>query len=69
MKEVKKKVVVLEDGTVVVDGVPVKKGDEVEVVIRIGDPVAPGYPLRGLPVRYVDPFGPAADESEWDASK
>jgi hypothetical protein len=69
MKEHKVRVVVLRDGTVVVDGVPVTNGQEVEVTIRIDDPALPGYPLRGLPVRYDDPFQPAVDESEWDASK
>jgi hypothetical protein len=62
-KEHKFKVVVLADGRVVVDGVPVTKGQEVEVTIRIVEPP------RGGPFRYDDPFGPAVDESEWDASK
>lgn len=68
MKEHKKKVVVLEDGTVVVDGVPVRKGQEVEVIIRVDAPPAPDYPLRGTPIRYDDPFLPV-DDGEWDASK
>lgn len=69
MKEHKFKVLVLRDGRVVVDGVPVTEGQEVEVTIRIEDPVPATYPLFGLPFRYVEPFEPAADPSEWDALK
>ncbi len=67
MKEHKFKVLVLADGTVVVDGVPVVKGQQVEVTITIEEPSALRYPLRGLPVFYEDPFGPATDESDWNA--
>lgn len=68
MKDHKFKVIVLADGKVVVEGAPVRKGQRVEVTIRIDDPPVPVYPLRGLPVRYDEPFG-AVDESEWDASR
>ena len=69
MKEHKFKVVVLKDGQVVVVGVPVTEGQEVEVTVRIEDPVPVTYPLFGLPFRYVEPFEPAVDPSEWDALK
>lgn len=69
MKEHKFKVVVLRDGRVVVDGVPVTEGQEVEVTVRIEDPVPVTYPLFGLPFRYIEPFEPAVDPSEWDALK
>ncbi len=69
MKEHKFKVVVLRDGRVVVDGVPVTEGQEVEVTIGIPDPVPVTYPLFGLPFRYIEPFEPAVDPSEWDALK
>ena len=69
MKEHKVRVVVLADGRVVVEGVPVSKGQQVEVTIRIEDPSLPGRPLRGLPFRLDEPFEPAVDESEWNASK
>lgn len=68
MKEHKVRVIVLEDGKVVVDGIPVTKGQHVEVIIRVEKP-APTYPLRGLPVQYKDPLLPAVPESEWDAPK
>jgi len=69
MKEHKFKVVVLADGRVVVDGVPAFEGQEVEVIIRIVDPLPATYPLFGLPFRYVEPYEPAVDPSEWDALK
>jgi hypothetical protein len=69
MKVHKVKVLVLDDGRVVIDGVPVTQGQQVEVTIRIEDPVLPGYPLHGRPFRLDDPFGPAVDESEWNALK
>jgi hypothetical protein len=69
MKEHKFKVVVLRDGRVVVDGVPVTEGQEVEVTVRVEDPVPVTYPLLGLPFRYIEPFEPAVDPSEWDALK
>lgn len=68
MRKHKVRVVVLEDGKVVVEGLPVKKGQRVEVTISLQEPAPPTYPLRGLPVRYDEPFHPAADESDWDAS-
>jgi hypothetical protein len=69
MKEHKFKVVVLRDGRVVVDGVPVTEGQEVEVTVKVPDPVPVAYPLFGLPFRYIEPFEPAVDPSEWDALK
>jgi hypothetical protein len=69
MKEHKFKVVVLKDGQVVVDGVPVTEGQEVEVTILIEDPAPVPHPRFGLPFRYVEPFEPAVDPSEWDALK
>src|SRR5512138_3785105 len=68
MKVVKVKIVVTDDGKIVIDDLPVKSGQEVEVTIRIPEPVAATFPLRGLPVRYVDPFRPV-DDDEWDASR
>lgn len=70
MKKLKIEVVVTEDGKVVLEGLPVKKGDKVEVTIAPAvEKVRPTYPLRGLPVGYVDPFLPAVDENEWNALK
>ena len=69
MKEYKVKVTALTDGRIVVDGLPVTKGEQVEVTIRMEEKVPLSYPLRGLPVQYHEPFEPAVDEQEWDATK
>jgi hypothetical protein len=69
MKKKKLKVLVIEDGKIVLEGLPVHEGDEVEVSINILDPTPPTFPLRGVPLRYDDPFAPAVDPSEWDALK
>ena len=69
MKEHKVKVLILDDGKVVIDGVPVTQGQQVEVTIRIEEPTLPTFPLHGLPFRLDDPFEPAVDESEWNALK
>lgn len=68
MKEFKGKVVVLQDGRVVVEGVPVRQGQQVDVTILIDDDARPGRPLRGLPFRYDEPFLPV-DESDWNILK
>jgi hypothetical protein len=69
MKTHKVTVVVLKDGKINLDDLPVHEGDEVEVVINILDRIPVTYPLHGAPFRYDDPFGPAVDPSEWDALK
>jgi len=69
MKEMKVKVIVLDDGRIVIEDVPVLPGQQVEVTIAIDDPVLPAFPLRGLPFRLDDPFGPAVDPSEWNVLK
>lgn len=69
MKELKIRVRVRDDGTIVVEDAPVKSGQEIEVTLHIPDPVEPTFPLRGLPVRYIDPYLPAVDEGEWDANR
>lgn len=69
MKEQKFRIVILEDGRLIVENLPVKKGQQVEVVVRIEEPSTPAFSLRGLPVRYKEPFAPATDESDWDALK
>jgi len=56
------------DGTLTLRELPFRAGDKVEVVVRSRQR-APGrdkrYPLRGTPVRYVDPYGSIA-EGDWN---
>ncbi len=69
MKEKKIEVIVTEDGRIVLEDLPVRKGQQVEVTVRITEPVAPTFPLRGRPVKLKDPFLPAIPESEWEAGR
>jgi hypothetical protein len=61
-----------QDGTLTLDDLPFRAGEEVEVLIRelSSKPVDDGdpYPLRGLPVRYEAPTAPVA-ENEWGARR
>ena len=48
---------------------PFHAGDEVEVILLRREPSQRAenlYPLRGLPIRYVDPTEPVA-EDDWEA--
>ncbi len=61
-------VVVTDEGTLTVTGLPLHAGERVEVIVRRQEENQTGeerYPLRGKPYRYEDPFEPAADD--WDA--
>ncbi len=67
MKEKKIEIVVREDGRIELEDLPVRKSQQVEVTVRIEEPIEPTWPLRGLPVKLDLPFEPASDESEWEA--
>jgi len=55
------------DGSLTIKGLPFEAGDRVEVIIRSRESGnGEGYPLRGKPVRYTDPFGSVA-EGDWEA--
>ncbi len=69
MKPKKLRVLVLKDGRIVIDGLPVKQGQHVDVTVKLAETPRPTMPLRGLPVRLIDPFLPAVSESEWDTEK
>lgn len=56
---------VSDDGTVTIKGLPFRAGDKVEVIVRSCEREAERrgcYPLRGAPIRYVDPFGSVAED-------
>jgi len=60
-----------QDSTLVLQGLPFKAGETVEVVIRRPTPAHPDearYELRGLPVTFLDPTEPVA-ESDWEAAR
>ncbi len=57
------------DGTLIIQKLPFKPGDKVEVVVHRHDYErvdGTRYPLRSKPIRYNDPFDSVA-ESEWDS--
>jgi hypothetical protein len=60
---------VSKDGTLTIKGLPFRAGDKVEVIVRSQEGAGKRngrYPLRGKPVRYVDPFKGVA-EDDWEA--
>lgn len=59
-----------QDGMLTLSNLPLRAGEVVEVIILVQPPVAldrQRYPLRGMPVRYVDPTEPVA-QTEWEAA-
>ena len=57
--------------SLMIKGFPFHPGDKVEVIIRSRTVNREGnerYPLRGKPLRYIDPFDSVA-ENDWDVLK
>lgn len=65
--------VVQTDGTLMLEKLPFKKGDNVEVIIlgqQTESQTNNPYPLRGAtPYRYDDPFEPLVPIEDWEAMK
>jgi hypothetical protein len=57
-----------QDGTLTLDELPFRAGDTVEVIILAhkSKPNGREYPLRGKPIKYVEPTDPVA-QADWDA--
>ena len=63
--------IVAKDGKVTIQGLPLRAGEKVEIIIlrHSQKPAAQkGYALRGKAVRYDAPFEPAAPD-EWNAAQ
>ncbi len=58
-----------QNGTLIVDNVPLRAGEAVEVIILVRPAVSQEllYPLRGLPVHYDQPTEPVATR-DWDVA-
>ena len=64
-----------EEGAIALPSIPFHAGQTVEVIIREApeDDTAAGVTpldyraLQGLPLTYVDPFGPAVPPEDWEA--
>lgn len=57
------------DGVIVLNGLPLREGEMVEVIVITSQKAKQGkkeYPLHGKPVSYERPFDSVA-ESEWSA--
>jgi len=61
-------VTLAQDGQLVLKELPFRAGDTVEVIILPRPLKANGreYPLRGQPIKYVEPTDPVA-QGDWDA--
>jgi hypothetical protein len=62
------KTTVSQDGTITIKKLPFQAGDQVEVTVRGREHKvwsAQGYPLRGIPIHYEDPFGSVA-RNDWN---
>jgi hypothetical protein len=60
-----------QDGTLTLSDLPLRAGETVEVIILVLPPVAVDrqrYPLRGVPVRYVDPTESVA-QADWEVAQ
>ena len=58
-----------EDGKLTLNDLPFHAGETVEVIVVLRPPKSapePRYPLRGKPVRYIEPTEPVAEE-DWEA--
>jgi len=55
--------------TLTIQGLPFQEGERVEVIVRRREREREHrghYPLRGKPIRYLDPFGSVAG-NDWEA--
>ena len=55
--------------TLTIKGLPFQVGEKVEVIVRRRECERERrgrYPLRGKPIRYLDPYGSVA-ENDWEA--
>ena len=59
-----------QDGKLMLDELPFRAGDTVEVIILAQQPKRNGkaYSLRGQPVEYLDPTDPVAQD-DWEANQ
>jgi hypothetical protein len=60
-------VVLSEDGKLLLDQLPFRAGQTVEVIVLpVPGPIPSDHPLRGTVLRYDEPTAPVA-EADWDA--
>ena len=62
---------VAQDGTLTLSNLPLRAGEAIEVIILVQPSAMPShqrYPLRGMPVRYIDPTEPVV-QADWEAAR
>lgn len=63
------KTVLQQDGMLTLSNLPLQAGAWVEVIILVQPPTSPRanpYPLRGMPITYMNPLEPVA-QTDWEA--
>ena len=64
--------VIEQNGKLILNGLPFKAGDTVEIIILETNSKRKNenpYSLRGTPYKYEDPFEPAVPPEDWEALK
>ena len=58
---------VLPNGTIVINELPFKAGEMINITLEKAKQIDPNnpYPLRGTPYSYEDPFSPLLDPEDW----
>lgn len=72
MQSVQIEATIGQGGTITLKGLPFRDGEKVAVSISSPSPQgsrSSSHPLEGLPITYIDPFEPAIDPAEWEASQ
>ncbi len=72
MQAHKTEAVIQPDGKLLLEKLPFKEGDLVEVIVlerQVKQEAENSYPLRGKLLKYDDPFGPATPLEDWEALK
>jgi hypothetical protein len=62
---------VVQDGTLTLSNLPLRAGEAIEMIILVQPSAMHShqrYPLRGTPVRYIDPTEPVA-QADWEAAR
>ena len=65
MQTIRIKTTISKDGTISIKGLPLTKGEKVEILVRKRkNKVQEKYPLRGTPIKYIKPFDSVV-ENDW----
>jgi hypothetical protein len=61
--------VLTEDGKLLIEGLPFRAGESVEIIVlerQTSSPSTNQFPLQGTVLRYDDPFEPAVPIEDWE---